>query len=50
MQVLSIKQNGKWTDLAVSQSRRLILDLYKNLMKEFHNNGQRVAIKIEKRS
>ena len=49
MQVLSIKENGKWVDLAVSESRRLIIDLYKNLMREFHNNGKRVAIKIEKR-
>ena len=49
MQVLSIKENGVWIELAVSESRKLIVSLYRKLMKEYHSQGKRVAVKIEKR-
>ena len=49
MQVLSIKENGVWVDLAVSESRKLIVNLYRKLMREYHSQGKRVAVKIEKR-
>ena len=50
MQVLSIKENGMWIDLATSESRKLIVSLYRKLMREYHSQGKRVAIKIEKRN
>ena len=49
MQVLSIKENGVWVDLAVSESRKLIVSLYRKLMREYHSQGRRIAVKIEKR-
>ena len=49
MQVLSIKENGVWVDLAVSESRKFIIEMYKKLKKEYHTKGKKVVVKIEKR-